>query len=95
MGESHKVEWIMNIKHMHNIDFVGLQETRVSYCNKIIIVLDVGAQIISCLRLLIQLKGSMVFCLYGILVFSPKSTYYPPCIMWPLLVIGKNIQELQ
>lgn len=34
-GETHKIEWIRRLKDSHNIDFIGLQETRVADSNDI------------------------------------------------------------
>lgn len=35
IGESYKVEWIRKLKHVHQIDFIGIQETRVMDYNGI------------------------------------------------------------
>jgi len=29
VGEAQKVDWVRKLKHLHNVDFLGLQETRV------------------------------------------------------------------
>lgn len=35
VGETHKVEWIRKLKFANNVDFIGLQETRISDYNHI------------------------------------------------------------